>query len=90
MSYMDKETWEIISELEQGKLKSSLDVQAEKKIAMKAAESFLRKDSRINIRLSNFDVTLLKRKAAEKGLPYQSLISSVLHRFATGRLDPLE
>ena len=50
------------------------------------AKNTLRKDKRINIRLSSNDLKLLKTNAVEKGLPYQTLVSSVLHQYVTGRL----
>ncbi len=50
------------------------------------AESTVRKDKRINIRISKRDLDLLKRRALEDGIPYQTLISSILHRYVSGRL----
>jgi predicted DNA binding CopG/RHH family protein len=47
---------------------------------VQAARRYLRKDARVNIRLSTADLEMLKRRAAEEGLPYQSLIASVLHK----------
>jgi len=44
----------------------------------------MRKDARINIRLSNADLEMLKHRAVEEGLPYQSLIASVLHKYVSG------
>lgn len=54
--------------------------------AVKAAQNYLKKDSRLNIRLSSSDIRSLKSRAAEEGMPYQTLIASVLHKFITGRL----
>lgn len=51
-----------------------------------AARATLRKDQRINIRLTLGDLTALKAIAIEEGMPYQTLITSVLHKFVTGRL----
>lgn len=45
-----------------------------------------RKDKRVNIRMTERDLQLLQQKAEEEGLPYQTLISSVLHKYVTGRL----
>jgi predicted DNA binding CopG/RHH family protein len=50
------------------------------------AKQTLTKDKRINIRISNNDLELLKTNAVEIGMPYQTLVSSVLHQYATGRL----
>ncbi|NCA17182.1 MAG: hypothetical protein EBS90_09070 [Betaproteobacteria bacterium] len=51
-----------------------------------AAENTLRKDRRINIRLSDHDLAGIQRKASERGMPYQSLISALIHQFVEGRL----
>jgi predicted DNA binding CopG/RHH family protein len=45
-----------------------------------------RKTKNINIRISEPDLTSLKKKAEEEGVPYQTLISSVLHKYITERL----
>jgi predicted DNA binding CopG/RHH family protein len=50
------------------------------------AQSALRKDTRINIRISSEVLDGLKSKAMEEGLPYQTLISSVLYKYVSGRL----
>jgi predicted DNA binding CopG/RHH family protein len=51
-----------------------------------AAENTLRKNRRINIRLSDHDLSGIQRKAAEQGIPYQSLISALIHQFVEGQL----
>jgi len=53
-----------------------------------AATNYMKKNARVNIRISNRDLLGLKRKAVEEGLPYQTLIASVLHKFVSGRLIP--
>jgi predicted DNA binding CopG/RHH family protein len=45
-----------------------------------------RKTRSINIRINELDLASLKRTAQEEGIPYQTLISSVLHRYLSGRL----
>lgn len=82
----DKAKAAVLKALEKGKLKSTRDAAKEMRLAQKAAQAYLKKEARINIRLSVPDLTLLKRKAAEEGLPYQTLISSLLHKFVMGRL----
>lgn len=77
---------DLLSALRKEELKSVKNVTREMKKAKSAAENYLTKNARINIRLSKSDLTLLKRIAAEQGLPYQTLISSVLHRFITGKI----
>ena len=51
-----------------------------------AADNTVRKDRRINIRLSDHDLAGIQRKAAEQGIPYQSLISGLIHQFVEGQL----
>ena len=46
----------------------------------------LRKDKRINIRIPERDLVLIQQRALEEGLPYQTLISSILHKYISGRL----
>jgi len=50
------------------------------------AENTFRKDRRINIRLSEHDMVGIQRVAAAKGIPYQSLISGLIHQFVEGDL----
>ena len=51
-----------------------------------AAKNTFKKDKRVNIRISRSDLDLLQEKALIEGLPYQTLMSSVLHKYVTGRL----
>ena len=53
---------------------------------MKAAAETAIKDYRINVRISKRDVEALKTKALEDGIPYQTLVTSILHKYVTGRL----
>ena len=50
------------------------------------AEATSRKDRRINIRISSRDLETLQKRALEEGIPYQTLIASILHKYASGRL----
>jgi len=50
------------------------------------AKATLAKDKRITLRLSSLDLEAIQTKAIEEGIPYQTLISSILHKFVTGRL----
>jgi predicted DNA binding CopG/RHH family protein len=52
-----------------------------------AARTTLRKDKRVNIRMTERDLLRFQRKAVEEGLPYQTLISSVLHKYINDRLQ---
>ena len=79
------EEQEILDAFEAGELKSVLTPERKKYLQSVAEETF-RKDKRINIRISNRDLALLKRRALEEGIPYQTLISSVLHKYVSGGL----
>ena len=60
----------------------------EKEALIAAARETLQKDKRINIRMSGRDLLSLKRKANRFGMPYQTLISSILHQYVSGDLKP--
>ncbi|MCC5845570.1 MAG: antitoxin [Verrucomicrobia bacterium] len=51
-----------------------------------AGENTFRKDKRINIRLSHHDLEGIQRKASRKGIPYQALISGLIHQYVEGDL----
>jgi len=53
------------------------------------AEETFKKDKRINIRISSRDLESLQRRALEEGIPYQTLVSSVLHKYVSGGLHDL-
>jgi len=84
--FSDEEEKELVAAYERGEFKPVKNQKAAKQMALQAAGRYMRKDARINIRLSTADLEMLKRRAAEEGLPYQSLISSVLHKYVSGSL----
>lgn len=83
---LDSEEQMLLDSFERDEWVTVKDVSNEKVIAQKAASKTLRKDMRINIRLSSSDLSNIKQIAAYEGLPYQTLIASVLHKFAAGHL----
>ncbi len=83
---LDEEEQEILEAFEAGELKSVM-TPARKMAAQAAAEESLKKDKRINIRISSRDLVALQRRAAKEGIPYQTLVSSVLHKFVSGNLE---
>lgn len=85
-TFIDDEEREIIEAYEAGEFVDSPNSKQLKKMLEKAAANYLKKDARINIRISEADLHGLKIKAAEEGLPYQTLVASVLHKFVSGRL----
>lgn len=82
----DTEAQYLLRELSNGKLKRSRHSGNLLRAAKDAANSYFKKQARINIRLSDIDLSRLKRRAVEEGLAYQTLIASVLHKFVTGKL----
>ncbi len=50
------------------------------------AKAALKKDKRVNIRISQFDLEALQRRAFEEGLPYQTLLASLIHKYVNGKL----
>ena len=76
----------ILDSYESGALVSTTPSGAELRSLRAAAQRTLAKDRRINIRLSSPVLLDLQARAAEEGLPYQTLIASVLHKYVTGRL----
>ena len=83
MKYLDKEEKELIESYKKGEWKS---VKKNKNIYVKAAKESMAKNKRINIRLTTKDYYDIKVKAAEEGLPYQTLISSLIHKYNKGQL----
>ena len=77
---------EVLSAYEAGKLKS-VATKSELAKFKAAARSTAVKDKRVNIRLSSGDLSDIQVKALEEGVPYQTLIASVLHKYVTGRLS---
>ena len=85
MPNIDEYELEILSAYEKGKLKS-VATKSELAKFKAAARATAIKDRRVNIRLSSGDLSDIQVKALEEGVPYQTLIASVLHKYVTGRL----
>jgi len=75
---------EVISAFESGRLKS-VATNGEMALLKAAARATAIKDRRVNIRISTGDLSDIQVGALEQGVPYQTLIASVLHRYVTGR-----
>ena len=83
---LTKEEQEIELHYEGGKIELRKPSKVLIKKLGKAAENTFRKDRRINIRLSEHDMVGIQRVAASKGMPYQTLISGLIHQFVEGDL----
>ena len=86
MKYYDEEEKKIIESLENENWIPSKNSDSIAQRLQKYAGAEMQKKERINIRVSAYDLSLIKEKAFEEGLPYQTLISSVLHKYVTGKL----
>ena len=87
---LDEEEVKILQDFERGELNSINNFKEAKRQLEEAAHDFLQKDKRINIRISSRDLNSLQKRAAKEGMPYQTLISSTLHKFVTGKLKSIE
>lgn len=85
MPKIDREEMEILAAFEKGRLKS-VATRAELERFRAAARATAIKDRRVNIRLSSGDLQDIQTRALEEGIPYQTLIASILHKYVTGRL----
>ncbi len=83
---LDREEKELLESYERGEWKSVKDLKEEIEKHKDYARQTLRKDKRVNIRVSSMVLEEIRALAAEDGISYQTLISSILHRFVTGKL----
>lgn len=78
---------EILSAYEAGKLKNIANVKAEKKRIQNIAKAHGLKNRRVSLRMTEWDFTRIQEEALKEGLPYQSLLSSIIHKYLTGQLN---
>jgi predicted DNA binding CopG/RHH family protein len=76
---------ELRAAVERGEWRSVKDLEKQRARYQVYAQATLRKDRRINIRLSQKDLEALQTLAVEEGIPYQTLIASILHKYVSGR-----
>ncbi len=77
MDAIENDQWQMISDLDKAKAR-----------AVESARLTLRKDKRINLRLTQKDYHQIQLKSIEEGIPYQTLISSLVHKYLNGSLVP--
>jgi predicted DNA binding CopG/RHH family protein len=85
---LDTDEKELLESVERGEWKST-GGRGERARYSRYAKATFRKDRRLNIRLSSKDLEAIQKRALAEGLPYQTLISSLLHKYASGRLKEL-
>ena len=86
MKKTDKFEKEILQAYESGELVSTSPTSEDKELFKAAAQATSLKDRRVNIRLTSPDLLDIQARALEEGIPYQTLIASVLHKYVSGRL----
>jgi len=82
----DKEEKDILDAYEKGRMKLSTPSKKEIKSIKTIAKNTFKKDKRITIRLYDHDYKGIQKKAMEMGIPYQTLISGIIHRYIEGEL----
>jgi len=84
---MNKEEKELSEAYDAGALQLEAPSRDLLNLLARAGENTFKKDKRINIRLSSHDLVGIQRKAAQKGIPYQALISGLIHQYVEGDLE---
>jgi predicted DNA binding CopG/RHH family protein len=82
----EHEEKELIASVENEEWTSVSDLDSFKKRLMQAAAETTAKDYQINVSVSKRDAEALKTKALKEGIPYQELVTSILHKYVTGRI----
>jgi len=85
---LSKDEQGLLDAVEAGEFESVLTESRKKELEAAASLTF-KKDKRINIRISNRDLTAIQSKASEEGIPYQTLVSSIIHKYISGSLQDL-
>ena len=85
---LDADAKELLESIERGEWKSAGGSRERRRYSCYAKATF-RKDRRLNIRLSSKDLEAIQKRALAEGVPYQTLISSLLHKYASGRLKEI-
>ena len=76
----------ILDQYERGDLRSAPDIDREVEVARLAARNTFNKTKRVNLRVTERDFSLAHARAREEGIPYQTLLASVIHKYLSGRL----
>lgn len=83
---IDEHEKEILEDFEKGKFISVKNAKEEKHLAEAAAHNFMKRDSRVHVRISGADLNMVRRLAVQEGLPYQTFLASIIHKYVSGRL----
>ena len=83
---LNKEEKQVLEAYDTGKMKLAVPSKKEKASIKSMAQRTFRKDRRVTIRLYDHDLIGIQKKAMEKGMPYQTLISGMIHQYVEGDL----
>ena len=86
MNKLDQQDRRLLESVERGEWKSAAQLARERKRYREYAKATFKKDRRINIRIATKDLEAIQERAIEEGIPYQTLIASLLHKYVSGRL----
>lgn len=86
MAKLDRKEKDILESVDRGEWKSVAGLKSERKRYQQYATATFKKDRRVNIRISRKDLEAIQTRALEEGVPYQTLIASLLHKYVSGRL----
>ena len=86
MRKLDQQERELLESHDRGEWKSVARSARERKRYQEYAKATFKKDRRVNIRISTKDLEAIQNRAMEEGIPYQTLIASLLHKYVSGRL----
>ena len=86
MAKLEKDELELLKSFEDEEWRSVSGKKREVGRLQDYARATFKKDRRINVRISSKDLTALQKRALEEGIPYQTLVSSILHKYVSGRL----
>ena len=86
MAKLEKEEQELLKSFEDEEWRSVSGKKREVSRLQDYARATFKKDRRINVRISSKDLNALQKRALEEGIPYQTLVSSILHKYVSGRL----
>ncbi len=87
MAKLTKEEKDLLNSYEKGEWRSVKNLKHEINRYQAMAKATSRKDKRINIRISGQDLEGVQKKAMEDGIPYQTLIASLIHKYVSGRIS---
>ena len=86
-NYLDEEEKDLIESYEKVAIKTlKKPSNKEQKVFKKAAKEFIKKETKMNIRIDPFELNKIKERAKKEGLKYSTLVKSVMHKYITGQL----